>query len=210
MKFRPLVHGLQLAEQVLQCQHHFSTYFLAGDSITSTWPCPGACWHPGVCDSPSWSSASVSFCLFWGRTVWAILDHPLVEFQCSFSMASLTAMDFHQAQQLLYVGLLSAMSFHPGCCVVSISSRISPTSWSLNCSLHMVARSQPPVAMTTIARTSLMSAHTSNFLQWVHSSWHGPQERALALLCFQLWQCPKWNCILGGAGFNRLFVPQGS
>jgi hypothetical protein len=51
-----------------------------------------------LCDGPSWHSASAFFTLFWRRTVWAILDHPLVEFQCSFSMTSLTAMDFHWAQ----------------------------------------------------------------------------------------------------------------
>jgi hypothetical protein len=76
----PLGHALQLAAQVSQCWCLSIISCLEpvvpllhlvqclADTQVSSW------WSP-------WSSASTSFTSFWGRTIWAMLDHPSVDYQ---------------------------------------------------------------------------------------------------------------------------------
>jgi hypothetical protein len=59
---------------------------------------------------------------------------------------------------------------------------MGPVFWLFSCSVLRVTGSQLAVVTAAIAYTCLMSARASTLWQWVHLSWYGRREEALALL----------------------------
>jgi hypothetical protein len=68
-------------------------------------------------------------------TIWAVLVLPSADSQWRSSTPSLITRDFHWVQQLLQMGLRSALSFHSGRCPAFTSCSSCRSSSSASCSL---------------------------------------------------------------------------